>query len=79
MSNREDSNQTSDSVMAVGVQPMHNEESHLFSDRQANSNSLTSEQAFMHMVKAMLGLFGQILTLLTRYSRYWTLVFTSGV
>lgn len=50
---RQDGN--ADTVIATGVQPSHNEESHLFSDRAANSNTLTSEQAFMHMIKAMLG------------------------
>lgn len=43
----QDTNQPPDTVIAAGVQPMHNEESHLFNDRPANSNSLTSEQAFM--------------------------------
>lgn len=42
-------------VVAAGVQPQHNEGSHLFTERQANANTITSEQAFMHMVKAMLG------------------------
>lgn len=40
-----------ETVIATGVQPAHSEESHLFSERAANVNSLTSEQAFMHMVK----------------------------
>ncbi|CAD5219149.1 unnamed protein product [Bursaphelenchus xylophilus] len=42
-------------VVAAGVQPQHNEGSHLFAERQATAQTITSEQAFMHMVKAMLG------------------------
>ncbi|KAI6241629.1 Aa-trans domain-containing protein [Aphelenchoides fujianensis] len=42
-------------AIATGVQAPHNEESHLFNERTAHPNQLSSEQAFMHMVKAMLG------------------------
>lgn len=42
-------------MIAAGVQQPHNEESHLFANRPATVNTLTSEQAFMHMIKAMLG------------------------
>lgn len=57
MSNRNlDGEDRTETVMiATGVQPQHSEESRLFNDRPANNNSLSPEQAFMHMVKAMLG------------------------
>jgi len=45
----------SDTIIATGVQLPHNEESHLFSDRATNASTLSSEQAFIHMLKAMLG------------------------
>ncbi|KAI6187842.1 Aa-trans domain-containing protein [Aphelenchoides besseyi] len=44
-----------DPVIAPGVQETHNEESHLFAPRPATASSLTSEQAFMSMLKGMLG------------------------
>lgn len=33
----------------------HSEGTHLFADRQKTSNTITPEQAFVHMIKAMLG------------------------
>ncbi|KAI6235732.1 Aa-trans domain-containing protein [Aphelenchoides besseyi] len=47
--------QVGDSVIAPGVREAHNEESHLFAPRPTTASSMTSEQAFMSMLKGMLG------------------------